>query len=439
MVEEVLRWLSWLIISFFLFIVPGWALLSIIWPFFKELNWLEKLALGAGVSLALYTMLMLFADRLNLKLGAIFAWLPMIIGCLILFRQNYKKIRQVFSPSFYTSNIFSSIFQGQVFTWSGIGLFAIIILIFFVRFWAIRTIDLPMWGDFVHHTVIAQLILDNKGLFNSWEPYASYRSMTVQYGFSAHAAVFAWITGLPSYTAALIVGQIINGLAILTLIPFSYRLSPGNSWAATGTLIYAGLISPMPAFYVNWGRYAQLDAQTILPVAIWLTCEFLEIGKWRRSDNHLTSEPSNTGPFGRFRKELIQYSLKYYWIPVLLIASLIVAMVLSSYRLAHFYAGFLLAWIFYFVISRKYKNVREWIDILFRILAIFVFCLILFLPWLERLVGSSLTGMVKDSMSVSNLQANFQEFVVSWSQDKFLYTLRDYLHHRHCLHLEFSS
>jgi hypothetical protein len=114
---------------------------------------------------------------------------------------------------------------------------------------------------FVQHTVIAQLMVDNGGLFDSWEPYAPYRSLTVHFGFSSFAALLSWFTSMDSVRATLLMGQLISGLAVITLYPLAMRLTNGNRWAALGAVLVAGLLSPMPAYYVNWGRYAQLAGQ----------------------------------------------------------------------------------------------------------------------------------------------------------------------------------
>jgi hypothetical protein len=54
---------------------------------------------------------------------------------------------------------------------------------------------------------------------------------------------------------------------VLTLYPLAVRLS-GSRWAGVLAVLVAGLLSPMPMFYVNWGRYTQLAGQAILPVAM---------------------------------------------------------------------------------------------------------------------------------------------------------------------------
>ncbi len=149
-------------------------------------------------------------------------------------------------------------------------------LIFFSRFYGIRSLEVPLWGDSYQHAVIVQLLLDHGGLFNSWLPYAPYESFTTHFGFHTAAALYAWVTGAPAAQATLITGQLINTLSILGLYPLAVHLQGGNRWSGVGAVAVAGLFSPLPAGYVNWGRYAQLAGQAILPVAIWLVWKIME-------------------------------------------------------------------------------------------------------------------------------------------------------------------
>jgi hypothetical protein len=78
------------------------------------------------------------------------------------------------------------------------------------------------------------------------------------------------------------VGQLVNIFAIIALYPLAVIIGK-NKWAGVFALIIAGLISPMPMYYVNWGRYTQLAGQAILPAAIviiWLNLE-AKNNKWK--------------------------------------------------------------------------------------------------------------------------------------------------------------
>ena len=89
-----------------------------------------------------------------------------------------------------------------------------------MKLWVIRTVETPLWGDSYQHTMITQLILDNDGLFNSWLPYAQYKTLSIHFGFHALTAVYAWIRNANASQAVIWMGQILN-----ILMPL--RLSPG--------------------------------------------------------------------------------------------------------------------------------------------------------------------------------------------------------------------
>jgi hypothetical protein len=140
---------------------------------------------------------------------------------------------------------------------------------------AIRDIDVPLWGDSYQHSMMAQLLVDNEGLFNSWQPYADLTTFTYHFGFHSQVAVFSWVTGLPAYRATLWVGQFLNGFAAMSLYPLATRLG-NKKWAGTFAVLIAGLIVQMPMFYTNWGRYTQLAGQVILPIAAFTIWRLLE-------------------------------------------------------------------------------------------------------------------------------------------------------------------
>jgi hypothetical protein len=238
-------------------------------------------------------------------------------------------------------------------------------LVFAVRLLVVRTLEAPMWGDSVQHTVLAQLIMDNGGLFDSWEPYAPYHSLTVHFGFPTAAALLAWVARLDSVKATLLVGQLISGLAALTLYPLAVRIASGNRWAGVGAVLVAGLLSPMPAYYVNWGRYAQLAGQAILPVALWLLWETVQ------SDQPV-------------------------WKTASLAGGTAAGMALSYYRMPFYYAVFVLAWLVGWGLSRWGMNGRSWLKGMARLCLVAGAALVLLLPVGFRVQGGSLaTGLGK--------------------------------------------
>lgn len=257
-----LTWLQVIGVAVLLFIVPGWALLTWLLPNWHALSFGERLGLASGVSIALYPLLILWTAVFDLHLGALYAWVPMLaaVGALVWrTKSNNWQLRIVNCQLSIESFAFAFV----------------VVLVIFTRFWVIRSLDFPMWGDSYQHTMIAQLLVDNGGLFDAWLPYAELQTFTYHFGFHSAVAAFHWVTGASMPRAILWVGQILNILAVLALYPLAVRIG-GNRWAGVGAVFVAGLLAPMPMFYTNWGRYTQLAGQVILPAAILLAWSVLE-------------------------------------------------------------------------------------------------------------------------------------------------------------------
>ncbi|MGQ9804377.1 MAG: hypothetical protein ACUVSH_11190, partial [Anaerolineae bacterium] len=224
----------------------------------------------------------------------------------------------------------------------------------------------------------AQLLVDNGGLFDSWEPYAPYRTLTVHFGFPTAAALLSWATGLRSVQAVLLTGQLLNGLAVLTLYPLGMRIAGGRRWAGVGAVLAAGLLSPMPAYYVNWGRYAQLAGQAILPVALWLTWDAVESGRRGAA-------------------------------AILLAALALGGMSLCYYRMPLYYAPFVLIWLAIEGIICWKRDVRKWLGVAVRLTLIGVIGVAWIVPWWTRIARGQLATAVEAGM----LQASSFQHVLS--------------------------
>lgn len=395
---EAIIWVGILAIGFFLFILPGWGLFSLLWHGWGGVPWPEKLGLSAGLSLALYPLLWLWTDIIGLHLGSLYAWLPPLAGLGIILWRNRKSVNFHTLPRFYV-RISPSINSLTSFNTDFI-LIGIIVLTFLTRFWAIRSLEAPLWADSVQHTIMAQLLLDNGGLFKSWLPYAPYSTLTVQFGFSVFSAMFAWITGLSSVKSTLIVGQVINCLAVVTLYPLAVRIARGNRWAGIGALLIAGLLMPMPAYYINWGRYAQLAGQAVLPVALWLAWEVLSSSLSMSTNKKCAKQKRRTA--------------------ILLSAFVLAGMLLSSYRMTFFYISFILTLLAAWGFPKWCFTWQNWGRMVGLLLAVAVLAGLFFLPWGLRLIGSNLInaeeGWVISGSSVQSVLADFQ----AWN-DIFIY------------------
>ncbi len=367
LLNQGITWFGQTVIAFLLFIVPGWGLLSWFWNGWENLQWMVKLGLSAGVSLALYPVLLLWFDLIHLHLGAGYALLPLTAGIIIIIIRNHTFATD-FKQFFKTKSLFPK--HTNIPRLAPHLTFVVVMaLVVAVRFWAIRTIDIPLWGDSYQHTIIAQLIIDHNGLFTSWQPYVPYNSLSVQYGFSADSAVFAWLSGLAAPQATLLTAQMINALSIVTLLPLALRLSRGMRWAGVATALVGGLLSPMPMFYVNWGRFAQLAGQAILPASLWFT--------WDYQDSQD----------------------RFDWKKMIIIGTTIAGMLLTYYRMVFYFATFLFAWLLGWGLLNWVKKPKGWLSGIIKFLEIAGISFLFTLPWAFKVSGSKLASDVGTGIS----------------------------------------
>lgn len=329
-----------------LYLLPGYALLQLLAPDLR-LNLSERLALSLGLTLALMPSALLMASLVSLRLGRLMTVLLLAgAGLIALWRTNFSILRSSLRDVGTSDVSLGSIF-----------LIALLVRLLVVRDWTV-----PMWADSYQHTVIAQLMVDHGGLFDSWLPYAPFNSFTAHFGFHSTVAFFHWLTGIGIARSVIIVGQILNTLSALTLYPLTVRLAQ-NRWAGVGAVLVAGLLSPMPMHYVNWGRYPQLAGQVVLPVALWLLLSALETPRlsWGR----------------------------------LAMASLaLVGLCLTYYRMAFFYAAFVIAWGIGRPWGLRGKGLSGWTELVKRLVVIGLLFLLLVLPWIPRLFRGRLPAAV---------------------------------------------
>ena len=405
LLAEFAKWLAWLLAAGYLFILPGWALLNGLWPDWKQVNWPTRLGASAGLSLALYPLLLLWTHAAGLQLGALYAWLPGGAAAIFLAWRSRRGLAGL--PGRLLAAIrpaaLKTALQRPNF-WADLSIVLILILIAAARLWTVRGLAAPLWGDSYQHTMIVQRMLETGGLFDSWEPYVPYHSLTVHFGFHTAVALFAWLTQLEALQAVLVAGQILGLLAILTLAPLAGRLSGGNRWAIAGTLLAAGLIAPMPAFYVNWGRYAQLTGQAILPAAIWLAVVMLDWGT------------AQGGGVAWLRRAAA-------WKLIALSSLALAGMMLTYYSFPLYYATFLLAWMICWGLAQWKLRPAPWLAAAGLLAAVLVATVAMVAPWLANIAGGNLSTSITGAVGVSvSLEQVLNEYRV-WL-DPFPYLSR---------------
>ncbi|MDP2728018.1 MAG: glycosyltransferase family 39 protein [Dehalococcoidia bacterium] len=249
-----------------LLFLPGYVLTRIIPR--SDMEPFQRAIIATTLGMALAPLLLLWSTLAGLRWGGPTAWMLIVISALVF-----------------------------VWTWRGRGAgrfdarswiranahFLLLALVFSaslaVSLLAVRNLTIPSWGDTIHHSWIARLIAERGQVPDSYYPYFPLDSMTYHYGYHAMVAFFSWVSGLSIIQSMLIFGQLLNALSVATIYLLTHRLTRSHTAAIISALI-GGLISMMPSYYVNWGRYTQLAGQVILPVAVFLTIEAIERRHW---------------------------------------------------------------------------------------------------------------------------------------------------------------
>jgi hypothetical protein len=367
-----------------LFVLPGLALLMCLVPVWSW-DWLTALIVACGLSAAMFPLLLLFSRAFGVRWNSILAWLFLAV-CFVLVIWRVSRVvaqHRVQSSRLEWRRL---VRRPTPEIWL---LGAVVILVIGVRWFVVRQLSVPMWGDSHQHSYITQLMLENGGLFDSWEPYSPYASLTVHFGFHAATAFFHWVTGKDVLSSVILVGQIFNALAVLVLYPLAVRISRGSSepdrsgrWAGLAAVLVAGLLMSMPMEYVNWGRYPQLAGQTILLVALWLL--------WVSADHQGKGE----------------------WTFTLLAGFAAAGMALTYYRMPYYYAAFVLVWLLFYGLGEWRRNTSQWFTVLKRVALVGLVAVFLVLPWRSNLTGgrlaTALAQGVRAAPSVERVWADYR-------------------------------
>lgn len=330
-------------------VLPGLGLLALADGPGRQRGWAERLALALGISVALLPLLLVWARLAGLKPGPLTVWVPALASAALLAWRG-RGLRPAALRAWRPDP-------------ADLGLIVLLALITGVRLVVVVGLEAPLWGDSYQHAMIARLILDNGGLFDSWRPYEPYESLTVQFGFSAVAAGLAWAGGFDAVAATLLAGQLLNAAAVITLYPLALRLSGGNRWAGAVAVLVAGLLMPLPGIYVNWGRYAQLSGQVVLPVAMVLSWDLLaeRRGPWRH------------GP---------------------LVGLVVAGMALCYYRMVFYYVAFMGVLLLCWGLPRWRMRWGDWLAAAWRLALAGLCTALAFAPWAMHVASSPLANTV---------------------------------------------
>lgn len=240
-----------------MFILPGWAAL-LIGDFWRRWEGLQRWIVAVGLSIAFYPVVFYTARAVLpfLTFG------PYKTGALLTVMAAWIGWRM--------RGLWKSWLSFDALEWTALAVFGMTL---FTRFWILRGHPYPAWSDSLHHALLTQLTATHGQLPATLNPYFPVPLGEYHLGLYALTATLQWLAQVPAHTALLWTAQALNGLCGLGVYLVLDRQS-GRKGAVIGAVI-VGLLSHQPALYVNWGRFTQISAQAILPIAWQVTREII--------------------------------------------------------------------------------------------------------------------------------------------------------------------
>jgi len=321
-------------------LLPGMLLLVAIGRLSFD-SLIEAICTAVALSLCLVPILFVWCIALALRLSPLLllAIAVAVVLCFVLLRIRRGTVRVASKPLSRLALI------------SFVLVFGIVLVL---RFANIQGIVLPLWVDSVHHSALARLIAEQGMIPNSYRPFADVDAMYYHVGYHSRVVTVAWLSGASIEQELLVLGQVLNALVPVSLYVLAARWT-GNAVGGLAAMIVVGTVSLMPAYYVTWGRYTQLEGLVILPIAMLAFEAALSRGENR-------------------------------W---LIIAALLGAgLFLIHYRVVVFFATFVVAMLLWqtFVYRRRGQSIRHlWL----RAAGVAALALLVSAPWLWRILSTA--------------------------------------------------
>lgn len=373
--------ISWLL----LLLLPGLALLSWL-P--NSLSAGQRLLAAPGVTALALPVFFLVLRALCLTWGGVASWVLLAVCailvalCWLLYRPTTRPRRPVASDL---------AFWGL--------LLGVLALTLASRLLSLRDAYAGMGLDAYHHTLIAEMFARAGGIPSNYQPYAPLASFTYHFGFHALTATVGWLSGHTSPGDMLTLmpqaGQIATTLPVLTLALFGWK-ALGNRWAGLAAGGIAGLVSILPAFYVNWSRYTQGLGLALLPVAWVLLLEVLEQSTAQTAAAPGSQQVTWQSALGRSG-------------PFMLAVVGAAGLALTHYRIEMIYALFVALYLLWRLLAsiRARKPLLQAIGQLWRAGLVAVLTLAALSPWLVNLRQNFTTHLVN---KVSSDTAGYYDF-----------------------------
>ncbi|MFQ5762265.1 MAG: DUF6541 family protein, partial [Candidatus Bathyarchaeia archaeon] len=305
---------------------------------------------ASGLSLAINALVLLAFT----ELGVPFALVPLLA---IYAASGLAAVLILVKPA-RTSLISSDSKLSTSGGWS-LALLSLFLAVFFLRWLPLNSSTVILGIDTNHHVIITDLVLRNGAIPSDYEPYWGLSSFTYHFGFHANAAAFSLLSGLPPHEAVSVLGLYLIALAPLSVFVLTATLFKSEQAALIAAVI-TGLVSVFPAFYLNWGRFTQLAAVVVVPLAMALLVDL-----HRSNPQRSTLIAASLLVAGAFLVHYVMFVFLLYGVLALLAARLV-----------------------------ETKSLKEVWSSIRRLIPVAVLAFVLVLPWLVTLLGSHLVGQV---------------------------------------------
>ncbi len=223
-------------------------------------------AAWAGVALALglalWPLLWLWPSVLGARWSGAALWLLVGSGwALIIFQRARAVGRKRRGPSRSAA--------------PGMGMLGGILLVSLAtRLLAVRDLAFPPWVDAVRHGLITQIMASSGQAIASYEPWLPIDSFPYHAGFHTLAASLRLMSGVPLPELLLLLGQLLNALAPLSVYAAAWLMTRRQGVALIAAFLVA-LPFLFPGYYATWGRYTQLAGMLVMPPLVALTWRML--------------------------------------------------------------------------------------------------------------------------------------------------------------------
>jgi len=305
--------------TFAITLLPGWALLSIT-GYWRKWNVLARWFLAISLGIAFWPILY-YLSRAILPMMRIgtnkLVVLLLVFAAIIVWKLKGEWKEQ---------------FKFDKTDWIVIIVLGITL---FSRFFIAYNNPYLAGDDALHHVLLTDMTATRGILPYDLEPFGKTSLDHYHLGFYAVTAPIKLLSGANSDQVTLWFSQFLSG--ICGIGPFLLLDKKVSRKAAIVGMLTAGLLSPYPSWFINWSRFTQLLAQTIiLPAAI----VFWDVFEAIKDEN-------------KFGKMIAQA-------PIIEAVFLISAVCLSHFRVAVFLIPLILFISIYELFIRKKTKFERW-------------------------------------------------------------------------------